>query len=53
MEEVILKLVEKREKFKSQVEKHHGRNNRELNNKSPNFCRLESYEAYENFANDY
>ena len=40
-------------RFKSQVEKHHGRNNRELNNKSPNFCRLESYEAYENFANDY
>jgi len=37
-------------RFKSEVETHHGRNNRELNNISPNFCRQRSYEAYEKFT---
>jgi hypothetical protein len=39
-------------RFKSEVETHHGRNNRELNNISPNFCRQISYEAYEDFTHE-
>ena len=41
------------DRFESQIKTHHDKNYRELNNRSPNFCRQTSYQAYENFANDY
>jgi hypothetical protein len=38
-------------RFKEGIKAHHKKNYNELNNVSPNFCRQESYKAYEDFTN--